>query len=156
MSYQAFDLVEAGPERIGEILAEVLDLFARGVLTRAAGAGLGRWTRPAEALRFMGQGRHTGKNVVRMPGAAGRVRDGAGHRGAGVLGGLMARHLAETRAGRAAGAGLAARPGRAGGGAAGRASWPALGAEVQVAACDAGGPGGAGRRAGAGPGRRTR
>src|SRR5580692_6000592 len=32
VSYQAFELGEAGPERVGRILAEVLDLFARGVL----------------------------------------------------------------------------------------------------------------------------
>uniref|UniRef100_UPI003D74220C zinc-binding dehydrogenase n=1 Tax=Streptomyces sp. bgisy084 TaxID=3413777 RepID=UPI003D74220C len=30
--YRAFDLWEAGPERIGEMLAAVLDLFERGVL----------------------------------------------------------------------------------------------------------------------------
>ncbi|MDB1090459.1 zinc-binding dehydrogenase, partial [Streptomyces sp. ACA25] len=33
VSYRAFDLGEAGPERIGEILTEVMSLFAQGVLT---------------------------------------------------------------------------------------------------------------------------
>jgi polyketide synthase 12 len=136
VSYQAFDLAEAGPERTGEILAEVLGLFARGILTdlpvRCWGVD-----QAGEAMRFMGQGRHMGKNVVRVPvpldGSGTVLMTGA----PGVLGGLTARHLAGTgRAGRLV---LVSRRGPAAPGAAGLAAELAgLGAGVQVMACDAG------------------
>jgi polyketide synthase 12 len=101
VSYQAFDIVaDGGAERIGQILAEVLDLFARGVLTELP---VRTWdvARTGEALRSMGQARHTGKYVVRMPAPP----DGSGTvlvtGASGVLAGLAARHLAGTgRAGR--------------------------------------------------------
>src|SRR5580692_7695775 len=50
--YRAFELAEAGTERIGQILAEVLDLFARGVL---APLPVRSWdlSQVGEALRFM-------------------------------------------------------------------------------------------------------
>jgi acyl carrier protein/NADP-dependent 3-hydroxy acid dehydrogenase YdfG len=85
----------------------------------------------------MGQGRHTGKNVVRIP----VPLDGSGTvlvTGApGVLGGLAARHLAGTgRAGRLV---LASRRGPAAPGAARLAAELAgAGAGVRVVACDAG------------------
>ena len=36
VSYQAFDLVEAGPERIQAMLTEILGLFEEGALERVA------------------------------------------------------------------------------------------------------------------------
>ena len=66
MAYRAFDLSEAGPVRLGEILAEVTGLLA--------GGGLGlppvrAWDvrRAPEAFRFMSQARHTGKIVLTIP-----------------------------------------------------------------------------------------
>jgi mycoketide-CoA synthase len=134
VSYRAFDLAEAGPERIGQILALVLDLFGRGVL---APLPVRSWdlAQTGDALRFMGQGRHTGKNVVRVPAPldpAGTVLvTGA----PGVLGGLTARRLVTAHgAGRLL---LASRRGPAASGAAKLAADLAEhGAHVQIAACD--------------------
>ncbi|HEV3293565.1 MAG TPA: beta-ketoacyl synthase N-terminal-like domain-containing protein, partial [Streptosporangiaceae bacterium] len=136
VSYLAFDLVgSAGPERTGQILAEVLGLFARGML---APLPVRCWgvDQVGEALRFMGQGRHTGKNVARVPAGL----DGSGTvlvmGGSGVLAGLVARHLASTgRAGRLV---LASRRGAAAPGTAVLAAELAgLGAGVRMVACDA-------------------
>jgi NADP-dependent 3-hydroxy acid dehydrogenase YdfG len=88
-----------------------------------------------DALRFMGQGRHTGKNVVRVPAPldpAGTVLvTGA----PGVLGGLTAQRLVTAHgAGRLL---LASRRGPAASGAAKLAADLAEhGAHVQIAACD--------------------
>jgi NADPH:quinone reductase-like Zn-dependent oxidoreductase/acyl carrier protein/NADP-dependent 3-hydroxy acid dehydrogenase YdfG len=134
VSYRAFDLAEAGPERTGQILAEVLALFGRGVLAPLPVRAWGL-EQAGEALRFLGQGRHVGKNVVRVPAPL----DGTGTvlvTGApGVLGGLAAGHLAGTgRAGRLL---LASRRGPAGPGAAVLAAGlAAAGAAVHIAACD--------------------
>ncbi|XNM96390.1 SDR family NAD(P)-dependent oxidoreductase [Streptomyces sp. Inha503] len=89
--YRAFDVGEAGPDRIQEMLRELLDLFERGVLrplpttvwdVRQAGA----------ALRFLAQARHIGKIVLTIPrplsGGAVLITGGTG-----TLGGHVARHL---------------------------------------------------------------
>jgi acyl transferase domain-containing protein/acyl carrier protein len=135
VSYRAFDLMDAGPERIGEILAIVLDLFERGVLTPLP---VRSWEldRVGEALRFMGQGRHVGKNVVRLPAAPDPAGTVLITGGSGVLAGLTARHLAaQGRAGRLL---LASRRGPAAPSAARiAADLAGLGARVQVVACDA-------------------
>jgi candicidin polyketide synthase FscB len=64
--YTAFDLVEAGPQRIGEMLAHVLELFARGALRHLPRT---EWPlrRAPEAFRHVGQARHVGKNVLTLP-----------------------------------------------------------------------------------------
>ena len=152
VSYQAFDLMDAGPQRLGEILAEVLGLFARGVL---AGLPVRAWgvDQVTQALRFMGQGRHAGKNVVRMPVPLDRSGTVLVTGGTGTLGGLVARHLAGTGQAGQPGAGLAPRPGRR----RARPRWP----PALAAAGSAGtgrrlryrGPAGPGRAARADPGR---
>ncbi|MFI6345955.1 type I polyketide synthase [Streptomyces sp. NPDC050560] len=94
--YQAFDMLEAGPERIGEMLTALVDLFERGILrplpvtawdARSAG----------EAFRFLGQARHVGKVVLTVPDTAPHGADDGGTvlvTGAGgALGRLIARHL---------------------------------------------------------------
>ena len=57
---------QAGPDRLGEILAEVMGLLADGVL---AVPPVRRWDvrRAREAFRFMSQARHTGKIVLTIP-----------------------------------------------------------------------------------------
>jgi polyketide synthase 12 len=134
VSYQAFDLMDPGPERIGQILGIVLDLFRRGVL---APLPLRCWglAQTADALRFMGQGRHVGKNVVRVPAPLDRAGTVLITGAPGVLGGLVARHLAVTRrAGRLI---LASRRGPAAAGAAQLAAALAGdGAHVELTACD--------------------
>ena len=66
MWYQAFDLIEAGPERIQQMLAELTGLFEAQVLHRLP---VKSWDVrcAAEAYRFMSQARHIGKVVLTMP-----------------------------------------------------------------------------------------
>ncbi|WP_062014297.1 SDR family NAD(P)-dependent oxidoreductase [Streptomyces hygroscopicus] len=94
--YRAYDLVEAGAERIGEMLAEVMCLFREGVL-RPLPVTAWDVRRAREAFRFMSQARHVGKVVLTVPAPL----DGRGTvlitGGTGVLGSLVARHLVEAR-----------------------------------------------------------
>ncbi|MEU9560379.1 SDR family NAD(P)-dependent oxidoreductase, partial [Streptomyces fumanus] len=92
VAYQAYDLLAAGPDRIGALLREVMPLFASGVLQPLAVRSFDVRRAP-EAFRFMSQARHTGKLVLRMP----RRLDPDGTvlitGGTGTLGRLVARHL---------------------------------------------------------------
>ncbi|WP_340563422.1 SDR family NAD(P)-dependent oxidoreductase [Streptomyces sp. GSL17-111] len=92
--YRAFDLGEAGPERIGEILREVLRLFAEGVFVLPP-VRVFDVRRAADAFRFVSQARHVGKVVLSLP----REWDPSGTvlvtGGTGALGALTARHLVE-------------------------------------------------------------
>jgi candicidin polyketide synthase FscB len=136
--YRAFSTGEAGPDRLGEILAQVVALLAAGELALPP---VRCWDvrRAPEAFRFMSQAWHTGKLVLTIP------PDPAARRepgtvlvtgGTGVLGGLVSGHLATT--GRARGLVLASRSGPAAAGAAGlAASLAGAGAAVRVTACDA-------------------
>ncbi|MGW5747965.1 SDR family NAD(P)-dependent oxidoreductase, partial [Amycolatopsis sp. NPDC003861] len=92
--YEAYDLGRtAGPDRIQEMLRELVTLFEEG---RLAPLPVTRWDirRAPEAFRFMSQARHVGKVVLRLP----RRLDPDGTvlitGGTGTLGGLLARHLA--------------------------------------------------------------
>ncbi|MEV4054638.1 SDR family NAD(P)-dependent oxidoreductase [Amycolatopsis sp. NPDC049688] len=133
--YRAFDLVEAGPERLQEILRELAGLFAAGALTP-----LPRRTwdvrQVPEAFRFISQARHVGKNVVTLP----RPLDPDGTvlvtGGTGTLGARIARHLVTAHGVRRLL--LLSRRGPDAPGAADLAGdLTALGAEVTIAACDA-------------------
>ncbi|MFD5826445.1 SDR family NAD(P)-dependent oxidoreductase [Lentzea sp. NPDC060358] len=90
--YRAFDLAEAGPDRVQEMLRELVGLFGRGVLHRLPVAA---WDvrDVSGALRFMSQARHIGKVVLTVP----RSLDPDGTvlitGGTGVLGGLVAKRL---------------------------------------------------------------
>ncbi|KOG87212.1 polyketide synthase, partial [Streptomyces varsoviensis] len=90
--YQAFDLLGVAPERVHEMLVELLDLFDRGALTLPPTAV---WDvrRAPDAMRFLSQARHIGKIALTIPAPvdpAGTVLlTGA----SGALGGLVARHL---------------------------------------------------------------
>ena len=66
VSYRAFDLIEAGQERIQQMLIEVLELLECGVLKPLP---IKTWDvrRAVEAFRFMSQARHVGKIVLTMP-----------------------------------------------------------------------------------------
>ncbi|RLK24969.1 acyl transferase domain-containing protein [Micromonospora sp. M71_S20] len=95
VTYRAFDLNEAGHRRIGEMLAEVLDLFAQGAL-RPLPVRAWDVRQARQALRHISQARHIGKVVLRVPAPAdpdGTVLiTGAG----GALAGVFARHLVAT------------------------------------------------------------
>jgi acyl transferase domain-containing protein/acyl carrier protein len=138
VAYRAFDLREAGPDRLGEILGQVVALLACGELAMLP---VQAWDvrRGPEAFRFMSQARHTGKIVLTIPPDP-AARRGAGTAlitgGTGTLGALVARHLAAT--GRARHLVLASRSGAAAPGiAALTADLAAQGAGVQVMGCDA-------------------
>ncbi|MEO3814018.1 SDR family NAD(P)-dependent oxidoreductase [Sphaerisporangium sp. B11E5] len=90
--YRAFDLAEAGPDRIGHMLRDIAALFDSGVLTplpvTAWDAG-----QAAEAVRYLSAARHVGKVALRVP----RAIDPEGTvliTGAtGGVGGLVAAHM---------------------------------------------------------------
>ncbi|WTW92288.1 SDR family NAD(P)-dependent oxidoreductase [Streptomycetaceae bacterium NBC_01309] len=136
VAYQPFELGAAGPDRMGAILTEILDLFDRGVLSPLP---VRSWDvrRAREAFRFVSQARHVGKVVLTMP----RALDPGGTvlvtGGTGTLGGLLARHLVGEHGVRHLV--LTSRQGEAAPGAAELvAELVRLGAvSVRVAACDA-------------------
>ncbi|WP_433281410.1 SDR family NAD(P)-dependent oxidoreductase [Micromonospora sp. CA-244673] len=120
--YRAFDVTEAGPDRIQEILVELSGLFASGRLRPLPVTARDVRLAPA-ALRELGQGRTVGKLAVTVPR---RLRAGDGRPldpdgsvlitgGTGTLGGLVATHLVWT--GQTAHLVLASRRGAAAAGA---------------------------------------
>ncbi|MEV6810351.1 SDR family NAD(P)-dependent oxidoreductase, partial [Streptomyces sp. NPDC051129] len=126
----AFDLADAGPERLGEILAEAVRLLGAGELRLPP---LTTWDvrRARDAFRYMSRAAHVGKIVLTVPAdldTAGTVLITGG---TGLLGGQVARHLVAER-----GVRHLVLVSRSGGGAALREELAGLGAEVTVAACD--------------------
>ncbi|KIF73249.1 hypothetical protein QR77_03245, partial [Streptomyces sp. 150FB] len=91
-AYRAYDVMEAGPERIRTMLDELVALFEKGVLKplprRAWDLRSAR-----QAFRHIAQARHVGKVVLTVP----RPLDPDGTvlitGGTGVLGQILARHL---------------------------------------------------------------
>ncbi|MER6178663.1 SDR family NAD(P)-dependent oxidoreductase, partial [Streptosporangium sp. NPDC001681] len=92
LTYRWFDLGDAGPERLEQMLGELMGLFASGELRPLPFTA---WDvqRGREAFRFMSQARHTGKIVLTMP----RRWDPDGTvlitGGTGGLGAELARHV---------------------------------------------------------------
>ncbi|WP_413812885.1 SDR family NAD(P)-dependent oxidoreductase [Streptomyces sp. OE57] len=91
VGYRAFDLAEAGAERLGAMLAHLAELFEAGVL---APLPVTAWDtrRAREAFRHVSQARHTGKVVLTPPRDAidGTVLITGG---TGAIGSAVARHL---------------------------------------------------------------
>ncbi|MGV9457274.1 SDR family NAD(P)-dependent oxidoreductase [Streptomyces sp. NPDC003635] len=135
VSYRAYDLKEAGAGRCGEMLTEVLALFEQGVLRHMP---ITTWDvrRGPEAFRYMSQAKHTGKVVLTAPPALDPEGTVLITGGTGTLGSLLARHLvAEYGVRRLL---LTSRKGPEAPGAAELGvELRELGAEVEVAACDA-------------------
>ncbi|MGW9434258.1 SDR family NAD(P)-dependent oxidoreductase, partial [Streptomyces decoyicus] len=133
--YQAFDLFDAGPERIGEMLTALVTLFEQGVLRPLP---LTSWDvrKAPDAFRYLSQAKNVGKVVLTMPvplDAEGTVLVTGG---TGGLGALVARHLVTEHGVRHLL--LSSRRGpQAPGADALRDELAALGAEVTLAACDA-------------------
>ncbi|MGW3464954.1 SDR family NAD(P)-dependent oxidoreductase, partial [Streptomyces olivaceoviridis] len=92
VAVDAFELMDAGPDRIHEMLTEVLALFEQGVLTPLPTRS---WDlrRAPEALRFLSQAKHVGKLVLVPPRRLDPDRAVLVTGGSGVLAGLVARHL---------------------------------------------------------------
>ncbi|WP_229700164.1 SDR family NAD(P)-dependent oxidoreductase, partial [Streptomyces kronopolitis] len=132
--YRAFDLWEAGPDRIGEMLSALLDLFEKGAL-RPLPVTAWDVRRAPEAFRHLSQARHIGKVVLTVPAPLDPQGTALVTGGTGGLGALVARHLVTEHGVRHLL--LASRRGaQAPGVDALRDELAALGAEVTVAACD--------------------
>jgi NADPH:quinone reductase-like Zn-dependent oxidoreductase/acyl carrier protein len=132
--YQAFDLMEAGLERIHEMLGELLGLFHSGVLEPLP---VRTWDvrRAPEAFRFMSQARHVGKIVLSLPAVLGTEGTVLITGGTGDLGALVAKHLVAEHGIRSVL--LASRRGPEAQGAPElQAELAGLGAQVRIAACD--------------------
>ncbi len=133
--YASFMLMEAGPERLREILAALVTLFDGGEL---APYPITAWDlrRAPEAFRHLSRARGVGKNVLTVPtpfDADGTVLITGGTGGLGVV---AARHLVTAHGVRRLV--LASRRGPQTPGAAETvAELTALGAQVDVVACDA-------------------
>ncbi|RLK61276.1 type I polyketide synthase [Actinokineospora cianjurensis] len=121
LTYRAFDLGEAGPDRLQAMLQELIALFGHGGLrllpTRAWDIRDAR-----SAFRHLGQGRHVGKNVFTIPRPLSTVLITGG---TGVLGSALARHLVDQGVRRLV---LVSRSGQA--------SQELPGADVTVVSCD--------------------
>jgi polyketide synthase 12 len=139
VAYQAFDLIaDAGPARIGQMLAALGELFTAGVLrpppVRARPLGRAR-----QALRQLSQARHTGKLVLDVPVPLDPDGTVLVTGGTGTLGGLVAEHL--VRSWRVTHLLLLSRRGlRSPDAEELVARLGALGAEVRIAAVDVGDP----------------
>ena len=135
VAYRAFDLSEPTPERIQEMLGELIALFERGVLRPLP---LTHWDvrQAREAFRYVGQARHIGKVVLNVPAQLAPERTVLITGGTGTLGALLARHLVEQHGARRLL--LTSRRGPAAEGATELArELEARGAHVTIAACDA-------------------
>ncbi|WP_308457404.1 SDR family NAD(P)-dependent oxidoreductase, partial [Streptomyces sp. SM10] len=134
VAYQAFDLIEAGPERIGQLMAEVLALFDSGALKPLP---IRTWDvrQAPEAFRFLAKARHVGKVVLTVPEPVQRHGTVLVTGATGALGGLVARHLVAEHGVRSL-----VLTGRRGASAAGAAALAEelteAGVEVVLAACD--------------------
>ncbi|MEU0486878.1 SDR family NAD(P)-dependent oxidoreductase, partial [Streptosporangium sp. NPDC006013] len=89
-------MLDAGPERLRQILAELMELFAAGELRPLP---VTPWDvrRGREAFRFMSQAKHTGKIVLTMPRRWNPDGTVLITGGTGGLGALFARHLVAER-----------------------------------------------------------
>ncbi len=135
VSYGAFDVLDGGPERIQSMLVELVELFRQGALGHLP-INARDVRRAPEALRFMAQAQHVGKIVLTLPKSE-VAKDGTVliTGGTGVLGSLVAMHLAERHGVRSLV--LASRQGLEAPGARElQAALAQLGVEVGIVACD--------------------
>ncbi|MFH8702051.1 type I polyketide synthase, partial [Streptomyces chartreusis] len=92
VTYRAFDTFDAGPDRIAGMWTALLELFEQGALRPVTMTSYDLCRAP-EALRLLGQAKHVGKVVLRVPspwsGEGAVLITG----GTGGLGAEVARHL---------------------------------------------------------------
>ncbi|OON27073.1 hypothetical protein BSA16_33935, partial [Micromonospora sp. Rc5] len=95
VAYRAFDLNEAGGERIGQMLGELLALFEQGALSPLP---VRVWDvrQARQALRHLSQARHIGKVVLTVPVAVDPDGTTLVTGASGTLAGVVARHLVAT------------------------------------------------------------
>ncbi len=96
VAYRAFDIAEAGPDRLGELLRETVGLIEAGKL-RLPPVATWDIRRAIPAFRYLRDGRNVGKVVLTIP----QPLDPKGtvliSGGTGALGAVVARHLAERK-----------------------------------------------------------
>ncbi|ASQ92847.1 type I polyketide synthase [Streptomyces sp. 11-1-2] len=93
VTYRVYDLItDAGPDRIGQMLRELDELFASGVLEPPP---VRAWplSRAREALRYFSQAKHTGKLVLDVPAPVDPEGTVLITGGTGTLGRHVAEHL---------------------------------------------------------------
>ncbi|MFE7517194.1 acyltransferase domain-containing protein, partial [Streptomyces sp. NPDC057540] len=92
VSYTAYDLMRVEPERVQEMLVDLVRLFESGELRRLP---VTAWdvSHAPEALRYLSQARHTGKAVLTLPAPPDPEGTVLITGGTGALGSLLARHL---------------------------------------------------------------
>ncbi|WP_139140993.1 type I polyketide synthase, partial [Streptomyces oceani] len=135
VAYRAFDLWEAGHDRIGGMLAELAELFDAGHLSPLP---VRAWDirHAPEAFRHMSQARHVGKLVLTLPTGWDPEGTVLVTGGTGTLGAQLARHLVVRH-----GVRHLLLTSRRGPDAPGAAELTAelreMGAEARIAACDA-------------------
>ncbi|HEY8809751.1 MAG TPA: SDR family NAD(P)-dependent oxidoreductase, partial [Solirubrobacterales bacterium] len=134
VTYRAFDMTEAGAERIGEMLADVLGLFERGAYDDLPVVSFDMRHAP-EAFRLLREGNNVGKVVLTPPRPIDPDKTVLLTGATGGLGALVARHLVEEHGARHLL--LVSRSGPDAKGAEElEAELTELGAEVAIAACD--------------------
>ncbi|WSY62325.1 SDR family NAD(P)-dependent oxidoreductase [Nocardia sp. NBC_00881] len=132
--YRGYHLNEVGPDRLHEILSVLVGLFDTGVLVPPPVTGWDVRQAP-EALRYLSQALHIGKNVLTIPSPLRPEGTVLITGGTGGLGAVTARHLVTEHGVRRLV--LASRRGLGADGAADLAAeLTALGAQVDVVACD--------------------
>ncbi|MCX4806812.1 type I polyketide synthase [Streptomyces sp. NBC_01214] len=132
--YRSYDLLEAGPERIQEMLVEITRLFEQGVLVASP---IRTWgvRRAQDAFRFLREGRNIGKIVLTVPTPLDPEGTVLITGGTGGLGALFAKHLAGRHGAKRLM--LVSRSGPAADGVDKLvAELEELGAQARVAACD--------------------
>jgi polyketide synthase 7 len=133
VKYRAFDLAEAGPQRLEQMLTELIELFDNASLQPLP---VTTWDVrcASQAYRFVSQARHIGKVVLTMPSslATGTVLITGG---TGMAASALARHLVDHHGARHLV--LASRSGENADGATALADeLIQAGAQVQIVACD--------------------
>ncbi|MFG2848771.1 SDR family NAD(P)-dependent oxidoreductase, partial [Kitasatospora sp. NPDC048296] len=134
VDYQAFDMMDAGFDRIQEMLSALRELFQTGVL-RPLPVTCWDIRRAPEAFRYLSQAKHIGKVVLTVPHAPDPDGTVLITGGTGGIGRLLARHLVAEHGARDVV--LTSRRGPAAEGATELvAELSGSGAQVRVLACD--------------------
>lgn len=134
VDYRHFVLLDVHPDRLREILTTVVGLFESGALTPSQTTA---WDvrRAPETFRYMSQARHIGKNVLTVPTPLRSDGTVLITGGTGGLGAALARHLITEYGIRSLVLTSRRGPGAPGAGEL-RAELAALGARVDIVACD--------------------